>query len=684
MARKKSPTLTEAELRLMEILWEKEEATVGDVVDALPKEQALAYSTVLTTMRILEQKGYPASQTGSGLPLFSGGGPQRRSQERHEVCAAPFFRQFIGIAGAQYPGKRAARSGRVETPEEDDSRKRVISMSTLIEAGEPVAQQAVVLGLYSLGQGLVLTLLVIFFLRFNRGLNAATRYAVWGVTLVAVCCLLLLQGLGSVRGGAVQRPMESVGYLSAGDLTVPEFSRSQGAATGVLQVELQRTEEGRLWDGEIQLPSGSWSLLVVGLWGGAVLVLMARLGLGYGYMRRLRRQSVVLPARYQQRLQYWLRQCKIQRVVHLRASPDISTPVVVGLSHPVILIPQAMVGVLEVGELDQIYLHELAHIRRRDHWANLAQKIIAALCCFLPMVWWIGRRLDLEREIACDDWVVAKTGKSRSYAVCLTRLIELSAWNRVPLLASGALKRRSDISTRLALLLDRQRNRAPELSRQGMLWTFAVLCLGLGLLSACENPFAPPKHQPGPVPPPPAAPAATTPEILIDNLRQAMRDRDKSLYEELIDADFWFTEYNCRGDLVMANGREEELEIMGSRDGSHQGILDFRTVEFEFRMAKNGRRTEMGRDYPEAFFGDPDGHPDEDWEVFRGRVEMLFLDDNGDGFRVDQVMTYKLREDEEGLWKMIRWDDDPLSGDCGTAKPVGGLSTWRQVKVEGR
>ncbi len=58
MARKKSPTLTEAELRLMEILWKKGEATVGDVMDALPPKQTLAYSTVLTTMRILEQKGY--------------------------------------------------------------------------------------------------------------------------------------------------------------------------------------------------------------------------------------------------------------------------------------------------------------------------------------------------------------------------------------------------------------------------------------------------------------------------------------------------------------------------------------------------------------------------------------------------------------------------------------------------
>jgi predicted transcriptional regulator len=58
VARKKSPTLTEAELRLMQILWEKDSATVSEVAAALPKQQALAYSSVLTTLRILERKGY--------------------------------------------------------------------------------------------------------------------------------------------------------------------------------------------------------------------------------------------------------------------------------------------------------------------------------------------------------------------------------------------------------------------------------------------------------------------------------------------------------------------------------------------------------------------------------------------------------------------------------------------------
>ena len=53
-----SPTLTEAELRLMNVLWQKGSASVQQVLDALPKKPALAYNSVLTTIRILEKKGY--------------------------------------------------------------------------------------------------------------------------------------------------------------------------------------------------------------------------------------------------------------------------------------------------------------------------------------------------------------------------------------------------------------------------------------------------------------------------------------------------------------------------------------------------------------------------------------------------------------------------------------------------
>jgi predicted transcriptional regulator len=58
MPRKKSPTLTDAEARVMRVLWELETATVADVVDGLRKKRPVTYSTAQTMLRILEEKGY--------------------------------------------------------------------------------------------------------------------------------------------------------------------------------------------------------------------------------------------------------------------------------------------------------------------------------------------------------------------------------------------------------------------------------------------------------------------------------------------------------------------------------------------------------------------------------------------------------------------------------------------------
>jgi predicted transcriptional regulator len=88
MARRKSPTLTEAELRLMNVLWQHGPSSVGDVVQKLPKRRPVAYSTVLTTLRILEEKGYVRhSKDGRAFvyhPLI-GPGEARRSAVRFVV-----------------------------------------------------------------------------------------------------------------------------------------------------------------------------------------------------------------------------------------------------------------------------------------------------------------------------------------------------------------------------------------------------------------------------------------------------------------------------------------------------------------------------------------------------------------------------------------------------------------------
>jgi len=247
---------------------------------------------------------------------------------------------------------------------------------------------------------------------------------------------------------------------------------------------------------------------------------------------------------------------------------------------------------------------------------------------------------------------------------------------------------------------------------------FLSFALGV-VLGAGSNPFGPKTETPpedtvgggGP------APLATTPEQVVANLERAFQDRDKDLYETLLDIGFWFTETDCNGELIFSNDLEVELEIMGSRDGSSRGIFDiFRTVEFDFTLPEDGRKQEFGFEYPKAFETDPDGHPDEDWEVFEGRVQILLLENDNDGFRVDQTMTYKMRllsqeelQDSEivpeltdaertelaannqSIWRMRRWDDNALAGgnDCvdieteETSKPISGIKTipWSALKA---
>lgn len=209
------------------------------------------------------------------------------------------------------------------------------------------------------------------------------------------------------------------------------------------------------------------------------------------------------------------------------------------------------------------------------------------------------------------------------------------------------------------------------------------ILIGALALAGCGNPFAPDRTKPDVIVDRPPPEQAVTPQVVMDNLERAFNESDEKLYESLIDDGFWFTESDCQGDLVFANGKEDELDLLfGSRDGSTLGIFDrYRTIEWTFQQSQ--RYTELARDFPDAFEGDPDGHPDEDWEVLRGRVELLLLEAEDEGVRVNQVMNFKMRKGGDGLWRIVRWIDDPLVGDCGdeaTSKPVPGSSTWGEAK----
>ena len=81
-------------------------------------------------------------------------------------------------------------------------------------------------------------------------------------------------------------------------------------------------------------------------------------------------------------------------------------PGILGIFHPVLLLPAGISERLNNEQLDAILMHELCHVRRHDNVAAALHMLVEALCWFHPLIWWIGRRLVDERERACDEEVL--------------------------------------------------------------------------------------------------------------------------------------------------------------------------------------------------------------------------------------------------------------------------------------
>ena len=101
----------------------------------------------------------------------------------------------------------------------------------------------------------------------------------------------------------------------------------------------------------------------------------------------------------------------------------------------------------------QIVLHEVEHLRRRDDWTNLLQKLGLVAFPLNPALYWIDRRLGAAREMACDEGVIRITHAPRAYAACLAGLAERGLHHRAEALSLGAWQRRPELVHRIHSIL---------------------------------------------------------------------------------------------------------------------------------------------------------------------------------------------------------------------------------------
>lgn len=297
--------------------------------------------------------------------------------------------------------------------------------------------------------GVVIAGLVWVLLRLLGRQNSGTRFAIWFSALLTIVGLPFFGGSRFVT------------------------SHSQVLTSGL--------------HGEITL-SSSWAFCLFAAWAVGAGLLLLRLSVGLWRVHQIRKNcSDVDLAGLDPAIACIVRDFVSHRRVRLCVSSDVAVPAAIGFFRPAIVFPAWFLPQLSEREIEVILLHELAHLDRWDDWTNLAQKIVKAVFFFHPAVWWIENRLTLEREMACDDIVLAQTASPRTYASSLISFAEKLQNARSLALVQALVSRMHQLSLRVAQILDAKRP-----SRTGLWKPVLGFSAGLLALAICAVPYMPP------------------------------------------------------------------------------------------------------------------------------------------------------------------------------------------------
>jgi beta-lactamase regulating signal transducer with metallopeptidase domain len=300
----------------------------------------------------------------------------------------------------------------------------------------------------------------------GRRMSAAMRHAVWATTMVGLLLLpaftftlpawkIAPVGAGRAIASLSQRATPTTNATIAG----PEKSVSQ-EPYAVLQ----------------------WSIALLVLYATAAALLLARLALQRLSVHRLAHRAAEVTDRDWMRL---LADCAatigVPRSVRLLRQTDAIMPAMFGIRRPTILLPAAA-DEWPDDRRRAVLLHELAHVARQDClWQTLAA-VACALYWVHPGAWWIARRMRIERELACDDFVLSAGMGAYDYADHLLELAYNVSGHGAPAVAIEMASRRH-LERRLVALMDGTRPRAVP-ARLTRLAAFALIVLMVAPISS--------------------------------------------------------------------------------------------------------------------------------------------------------------------------------------------------------
>jgi beta-lactamase regulating signal transducer with metallopeptidase domain len=302
-------------------------------------------------------------------------------------------------------------------------------------------------------QGAIIVALTFVIVRILPRASATTRYAALYAALLALAAIPLLTTTvhASAFGFAPLAP--------SGGATHGRFSL---VPLGPLE------EHAANWLAWPHVLAKTWiapTLFV--LWSAGACFRLVQLGVSLARIARIRRSS---------------NQISCRDGVPIFSFDRLAIPIATGIAAPAIVLPSTLTETLSAHDLQCTVEHELAHVRRGDVLGNAVQRVLEALFFWNPWLQIVGRRLVVEREVACDDWAVRRLGAPHEYAFCLAQLARRIAPNSATLLTPSAVGSRNALVERIERLTS---DRLPHetklnyIALGGLAMIFAVLTLAL-------------------------------------------------------------------------------------------------------------------------------------------------------------------------------------------------------------
>jgi len=286
--------------------------------------------------------------------------------------------------------------------------------------------------LHTLWQGLIITAILFLVLKSIAGKRSQLRYrlSIFSLLVILLCWL----GTFSILQ---YEPVENTETLSV--VTQVTSSNDIPATTNTIYTaeitETVRQPSNNTADTESASLGFGWFIV---LWFAGVIVMLGRMFAALAGAAKLKRDAVdITDNALVELFEKLCEQMNITQKIRFAASQTLGHPGVIGFFRPVLLIPVSVLTEVSAEYIEAIIAHELAHIRRYDYLINFCQMIIEAIFFFNPAVWWISRRIRIEREACCDIAGVENTGRRIGYAQVLLKEFSRTAAQGKPAMTAA-------------------------------------------------------------------------------------------------------------------------------------------------------------------------------------------------------------------------------------------------------